>query len=85
MQDLLTELLWENERINEKAAQSCASLPGYSEAEQQYFDAARQIRDIVGPALYDQFYNRLMCYTGYDVRAYYSLGLRGELGFYSPK
>ncbi len=81
MQDLFTELLWKNELIDEKAAQLCEALPGYHEAEQHFFDTAQQIRDIVGSELYDQFYTQLMRYTGYEVQAYYSLGvgLRTEM------
>ncbi len=91
MQDLLSELLWQNEEIDEAAARLCASLPGFSEAEQQYSDISRQVRDIIGSELHDQLYCQFMRYTNYEVQAYYSLGLglRGELaralGLYSPK
>lgn len=91
MQDLLSELLWQNEEIDEAAARLCASFPGFSEAERQYSDISRRVRDIIGSELHDQLYCQFMRYTNYEVQAYYSLGLglRGELaralGLYSPK
>ena len=75
MQELLAELFWRNDVIDEQAARLCETLPGYREAEQRYSDTSRQIREIIGPELYDQFYAQLMRYTGYEVQAYYSLGL----------
>lgn len=91
MQDLLSELLWQNEEIDEAAARLCALLPGYCEAEQQYDAAVRRVRELIGPEPYEEFYRQFMRYTNYEVRAYYSLGLglREELvralGLYSPK
>lgn len=75
MQDLLTELLWKNVEVNEAAARLCRSLPGFSEAEQEYDELAERIRSIAGPELYDQYFVQLMRRTGYEVQAYYSLGL----------
>ncbi len=75
MQDLLAELLWRNEEIPEAANRLCQTLPGFAEAQQSYDALAEQMREAVGPSLYDEYYNHLMRYTGYEVRAYYSLGL----------
>jgi hypothetical protein len=91
MQDLLANLLWQNEEIDEAADRLRRSLPGFPEAEQAYDTLAARLRAAAGPELYDQFYNCFMRYTGYEVQAYYTLGLglRGELaralGLYSPK
>ena len=81
MQDLLTELLLQNQEIDEAANRLCNTLPGFAEAQQEYGGLADQIRAAAGPELYDRFYSQLMRYTGYEVRAYYflGLGLREEL------
>ena len=81
MQDLLTKLLWQNEEVDEAADRLRKSLPGFAQTEQAYDALSEQIREIAGPELYDRFYSQLMRYTGYEVRAYYALGLglRGEL------
>ena len=75
MQDLLAELLWQNIEIDEAAARLCEALPGFLEAREQYRETSDRVRDMIGPELYDQFYDRFMGYTDYEVRAYYSLGL----------
>ena len=75
MQELLAELLWKNEEIDEAAIHLCEALPGYHEAEQQFCETAQRLREAVGSELYNQFYNCFMRYTGYEVQAYYSLGL----------
>ena len=91
MQELLAELLWRNFEVDKAADRLRKTLPGFPEAQQDYEDLTEQIRSIAGPDLYDQFYNCFMCYTGYEVQAYYALGLglRGalarELGLHSPK
>ena len=75
MQDLLDNLLWSNNEIDEAASRLCRTLPGFAETEQAYDALSEQIRAIAGPELYDRFYNCLMRYTGYEVQSYYSLGL----------
>ena len=75
MQDLITELFWNLEGITEGADQLCQTIPGYSEAKQQYEDMAEKIQSIVGYDLYDQFFTRFMRYTNYEVYAYYAFGL----------
>lgn len=81
MQDLLAELLWRNVEIDEAADRLRKTLPGSSEAERAYDDLSEQIREIAGPELYDRYFTQLMRHTGYEVRAYYALGLglRGEM------
>lgn len=91
MQDLLSELLWQNEEIDEAADRLRRSLPGFSEAERDYNRLAEQVRAAVGTELYNRYTAQLARYSGFEVQAYYSLGLglRGELaralGLYSPK
>ena len=75
MQDLLVELLWRNAEIDEAADHLCQSLPGFSEAKQAYDHLSEQVRDLAGHDLYDQYFAQLIRYTGYEVQAYYSLGL----------
>ena len=75
MQDLLVELLWRNMEVDEAADRLCRTLPGYQEAKQSYSALAEQVKDIVGYDLYDRYFVQLARYTGYEVQAYYSLGL----------
>ena len=74
-QDLLAELLWHNVKIDEAANRLCQTLPGFSEAKQAYYSLSDQLRKIAGHDLYDQYFAQLIRYTGYEVQAYYSLGL----------
>ena len=75
MQDLLIELLWRNVEVDEAAGRLRNSLPGFLEAKQAYDDLTRQIQAAAGYELYDRFAVQLMRYTGYEVQAYYALGL----------
>ena len=75
MQDLLAELLWRNVEIDEAADRLRQTLPGFSDAKQAYDNLSEQLRKIVGRDLYDQYFAQLIRYTGYEVQAYYSLGL----------
>ena len=75
MQDLLAELLWRNNEIDEAADRLRQTLPGFHEAEQGYDDLAKQIRDAAGYDLYDRYFAQLIRYTNYELQAYYSLGL----------
>ena len=75
MQDLLVELLWRNAEIDEAADHLCQSLPGFSAAKQAYDDLSEQLRAAAGYDLYDRYFSQLIRYTGYEVQAYYSLGL----------
>ena len=75
MQDLLVELLWRNAEIDEAADHLCQSLPGFSTAKQAYDDLSEQLRAAAGHDLYDRYFSQLIRYTGYEVQAYYSLGL----------
>ena len=75
MQDLLVELLWRNAEIDEAADHLCQSLPGFSAAKQAYDDLSEQLRAAAGHDLYDRYFSQLISYTGYEVHAYYSLGL----------
>ena len=65
MQDLLANLLWQNEEIDEAADRLRRSLPGFPEAEQAYDTLAARLRAAAGPELYDQFYHCFMRYTGW--------------------
>ena len=75
MQDLLAELLWRNVEIDEAADRLRQTLPGFSDAKQAYDHLSEQVRDLAGHDLYDQYFAQLIRYTGYEVQAYYSLGL----------
>lgn len=75
MQDLLVELLWRNAEIDEAADHLCQSLPGFSAAKLAYDDLSEQLRAAAGHDLYDRYFSQLIRYTGYEVQAYYSLGL----------
>lgn len=75
MQDLLVGLLWRNAEIDEAADHLCQSLPGFSAAKQAYDDLSEQLRAAAGHDLYDRYFSQLIRYTGYEVQAYYSLGL----------
>ena len=75
MQDLLSELLWRSEEIDEAADRLCRSLPGFAQAEQEFDDLAKQVSAIVGYDLYDRYFSQLMRYSAYELRAYYALGL----------
>lgn len=75
MQDLFSELLWDNDQLPEAAARLCESLPGFEQVQRDYEEAARQIQELVGFHRFDQFQQLILRYTGYEVRAYYALGL----------
>lgn len=75
MQDLLVELLWRNDEITEAAHRLCLTLPGCQEAMENCERLAEQVRNAAGSELYDQYFDQLMRFTGYEVQAYYSLGL----------
>lgn len=75
MQELFAELFWENTEIPEKAAQLCERLPGFDAARREYGETAQKVQDILGYQLYDQFQQQFLRYTGYEVRAYYAVGL----------
>ena len=75
MQDLLAELLWRNVEIDEAADRLRQTMPGFSEAQRTYDSLSEQLREIAGHDLYDQYFAQLIRYTGYEVQAYYSLGL----------
>jgi len=75
MQDLLSELLWRSEEIDEAADRLCRSLPGFAQAEQEFDDLAKQVSAIVGYDLYDRYFSQLMRYSAYELQAYYALGL----------
>ena len=48
MQDLLSELLWRSEEIDEAADRLCRSLPGFAQAEQESDDLPKQVSAIEG-------------------------------------
>ena len=75
MQELFAELFWENIEIPEKAARLCESLPGFEAARREYDETAAKAQAILGYQLFDQLEQQLRRYTGYEVRAYYALGL----------
>lgn len=75
MQDVLTKLFWGSEEIFQKADELCRALPGYSDAKQDYDSVAETVQSLVGYDLYDQLYTKFMRLTGYELKAYYSLGL----------
>ena len=75
MQDLLAELLWRNVEIDEAADRLRQTLPGFSDAKQAYDHLSEQVRDLARHDLYDQYFAQFIRYTGYEVQAYYSLGL----------
>ena len=75
MQDLLAELLWRNVEIDEAADRLRQTLPGFSQAQQAYENLAEQIQAAAGYDLYDRYFTQLTRYAGYEVQAYYSLGL----------
>ena len=75
MQDLLAELLWRNVEIDEAADRLRQTLPGFSEAQRDYDILSEQLLEAAGPDLYNRYFTQLMRYTGYEVQAYYALGL----------
>ena len=75
MQDLLAELLWKNTEIDEAANRIRQTLPGFPEAQRDYDILSEQLLEAAGPDLYNRYFTQLMRYTGYEVQAYYSLGL----------
>ena len=75
MQDLLAELLWKNTEIDEAANRIRQTLPGFPEAQRDYDILTEQLLEAAGPDLYNRYFTQLMRYTGYEVQAYYSLGL----------
>lgn len=75
MQELFAELFWENTEITEKAARLCESLPGFDAAQQEYEETAAKVRELVGYQLFDRLQQQSLRCTGYEVRAYYALGL----------
>lgn len=75
MQKLLTELFWGNEELHHAAAERCKALTGYWDAQLEYDKVAEEVQALIGFELYDQFLMRLNQYSGYETRAYYSLGL----------
>lgn len=81
MQDVLIKLFWGNEELFQKADELCMALPGYSDAKRDYDSIAETVENLIGYDLYEQLYTKFMCFTDYEIKAYYSLGLglRGEL------
>ena len=75
MQDLLTELLWNNDEVHHAAYELCKTFPGYLDAQQSFDKTAEMVQAILGYELYDKFYTQLSQCTSYEVRAYYSFGL----------
>ena len=81
MQDLLAELFWNVLDAPGAVTEFLDALPGYQEARREYEEVAEQIAAKAGFDLYDEFQNKLLTYSDYEVRAYYGfgLGLRKEL------
>lgn len=75
MQDLLNHLLFKNPEIDQAVARYCDNLPEYQAAKQRYESAAEKVAAAVGFSLYNEFESSLVCYTGYEVYAYYRFGL----------
>lgn len=75
MQDILLKSLWYNTELSHKACELSRTMPGYQEAAQAYEAIAKQVEDILGFELYDQYTSALMHFLDYDTFAWYALGL----------
>ena len=81
MQDILLKSLWYNTELSHKVRELSRAMPGYQEAAQAHEAIAKQLEDLLGFELYDQYSTALMRFLDYDAFAWYALGLgvRGEL------
>lgn len=81
MQDILLKSLWYSTELSHKVRELSRAMPGYQEAAQAHEAAAKQLENILGFELYDQYSTALMRFLDYDTFAWYTLGLgvRGEL------
>ena len=81
VRDLLKMFFFEHLDLPERVEEFCSTLPGYSQAKQEYDAVTKQMAQVSGFELYDRFERALFRYTEYEVRAYYlfGLGLRREL------
>lgn len=75
MQEVLIKLFWGSEEIFQQADELCQALPGYSNAKREYDSIADTVQSLIGYDLYDQLYTKFTRFTGYEIQAYYTLGL----------
>lgn len=75
MQELFTQLFWENEEISHAVACLCEDIPGYQSAKQECGKIVAQVQEIIGYELCNQLLERLAEQSRYDEYAYYAVGL----------
>lgn len=75
MQDILLKSLWYNSELSHKVCELSRAMPGYQEAAQAHEALAKQVKDILGFELYDQYTSALMRFSNYETYAWYALGL----------
>lgn len=76
MQDMILESLWHSAELSHKVSELSRAMPGYQEAAQAYEAIAKQVEDILGFELYDQYLSVQMRFSNYEVYAWYALGLK---------
>ena len=75
MQELFTELFWENEEVSHAVACLCETIPGYRSAQQEYNKILTQVEEVIGFDLCDRLLCRLAECSRYEEYAYYAVGL----------
>lgn len=75
MQDILLKSLWYNTELSHKVSELSRAMPGYQEVSQTYEAIAKQVGDILGFELYDQYLSAQTRFSNYEVYAWYALGL----------
>lgn len=75
MQDIILESLWHSAELSRKVHELSRDMRGYQEAAQAYETIAKQVEDILGFELYDQYLSAQTRFSNYEVYAWYALGL----------
>lgn len=75
MQDIILESLWYSSELSHKVHELSRTMRGYREAAQAYETIAKQVEDILGFELYDQYLSAQTRFSNYEVYAWYALGL----------
>ena len=81
MNNILNLLFQDNPELPREAAKFCRTVPGYQQAEADFFRLAEEVRRLLGTDFYLAFEQAMNAHPAYEVRAHYlfGLGLRREV------
>ena len=81
MNPILYTLFEDNPELPREAAKFCRTVPGYQQAEADFFRLAEEVRRLLGTDFYLAFEQGMNAHQAYEVRAHYlfGLGLRREV------